>query len=228
LIKCGAGVPPAFQFLFSTNYRHVSLNKPINPRFGSLKSRGELPHLYVEGGTYFVTFRLFDAVVPASDSASKQRANRVDADPDDPVILLEEYDPPITLGSCTLAQAPLAEIVQNAIRHFDGERYELIAWCVMPNHVHAIFAPLHGYMPDQILHSWKSFSAHTINKQLHRSGPLWERESFDHLVRNMRSLERLIRYTEDNPAAASLCKVASEWPHSSRTRYDEQSRSRSS
>jgi REP element-mobilizing transposase RayT len=193
-------------------------------RFGSanfahapIRSRGRLPHLYRDGGTYFVTFRLFDAVVHAPDRAKDTSIDNADL-ADDPSALLSDYDPPLRLGSCLLERPAVAEIVQNAIMFFDGTRYEMIAWCVMPNHVHVVFAPLNGYGPDQILHSWKSFTAHAVNKLLNRTGPPWERESFDHLVRNMASLDRFVRYTEDNPVAAGLCVHPWEWTYSSAQR----------
>jgi putative transposase len=179
------------------------------------KTRGELPHLYKEGGTYFVTFRLFDAIIPRKERAVvRPRMGDCD-DFDDLLCLLEDYDPPIRLGSCLLFLHAAAEVVQNALRYFDGQRYELITWCVMPNHVHTIFTPMNGHQPDGILHSWKSYTSHAINKLLNRSGTLWERESFDHLIRSMGSLERLIRYTEANPVEAGLCGHADEWPFSS-------------
>jgi REP element-mobilizing transposase RayT len=180
-----------------------------------LKSRGELPHLYKDGGTYFVTFRLFDAVVPSTLRASNHTPIDGEDLLEDPVRLLSEYDPPIQMGSCLLAQPSVAQIVHNAILHFNGDRYELVAWCVMPNHVHTVFAPLRGFEPNGILHSWKSYTSHAINKLLKRSGTLWERESFDHLVRSARSLELFVRYTEENPVAAGLCRMASEWAYSS-------------
>jgi putative transposase len=183
-----------------------------------LKSRGELPHLYKDGGTYFVTFRLFDAVVPSTLRVNAHTAIDGEDPFEDPVRLLAEYDPPIQMGSCLLAQPSVAQIVHNAIPHFDGDRYELLAWCVMPNHVHTVFAPLRGHEPNEILHSWKSYTSHAINKLLKRSGMLWERESFDHLVRSARSLELFVRYTEENPVAAGLCRVASEWAYSSASR----------
>jgi putative transposase len=180
--------------------------------FARPRSRGELPHLYKDGGTYFVTFRLFDAVVP---KALRNRDTGPNSDFDDPAKLLADYDPPITLGTCLLARREVAELVRNALLHFDAERYELIAWCVMPNHVHVVFAPLGGHEPDRILHSWKSFTAHAVNKLMNRAGALWERESFDHLVRSVRSLERIVRYTEQNPVVAGLCGEARQWPFSS-------------
>lgn len=70
-------------------------------------------------------------------------------------------------------------IVQRALQCFDGERYELGAWVVMPNHVHVVIRPFPGEALAKILHSWKSFTSHQINQQLGRSGPLWHRGYFN-------------------------------------------------
>lgn len=181
-----------------------------------IRSRGELPHLYKPGGTYFITFRLADAVVPRATRCPPRIGDaRQPIDLLDPAEIVGAYDPPITLGSCVLGDPRVATLVQNAMRHFDAQRYDLLAWCVMPNHVHAVVTPLAGYAPDVILHSWKSFSAHKANRLLGRSGPFWERESFDHLVRSIASLERFIRYVEQNPVAAGLCQTAVDWEFSS-------------
>jgi REP element-mobilizing transposase RayT len=74
--------------------------------------------------------------------------------------------------------------VADALRHFDGERYRLVAWCVMPNHVHAVVQPAAGHVLEEIVHSWKSFTAHQANKLLGRTGPFWMAEAYDHLVRD--------------------------------------------
>lgn len=74
----------------------------------------------------------------------------------------------------------------------------------MPNHVHVLLRPLPGWRLDRILHTWKSYTANRINKALHRQGSLWMDESFDHLVRDKASLERLAKYIRNNPAKARL------------------------
>jgi REP element-mobilizing transposase RayT len=112
-------------------------------------------------------------------------------------------------GSCVLINPGAAGIVADALRFFDGERYGLHAWCVMPNHVHAVFEPLAGHTLEKILHSWKSFTANEINKALKRSGTLWQTESYDHLVRDEKEFERVVGYVANNPAKAGL--VDWEW-----------------
>lgn len=69
-------------------------------------------------------------------------------------------------GDCLLKDSPFAEIVQNALKHFSGERYELVAWAIMPNHVHAIVKPLASHDLPAIVHSWKSFTSKEINSLL--------------------------------------------------------------
>ncbi len=172
------------------------------------KWRGYLPHIYKEGCTYFVTFNLIDAI----PEKIRKRRLQSDADLDE---IAEHYDPPPSTGSCILRDSRTASIVENALLHFQGERYALSAWTVMPNHVHAVVTPFADHNLSKILHSWKSFSAHEINKILERDGHVWEKESFDHLVRSESAFERFVGYTENNPVVAGLCESVELWPFGS-------------
>lgn len=78
----------------------------------------------------------------------------------------------------------------------------------MPNHVHVLFSPLGVHTLESIVHSWKSFSALHANKLLGRRGHFWQREYFDHLVRNEDSMLRISRYVQENPQKAGLVH----WP----------------
>ena len=78
----------------------------------------------------------------------------------------------------------IAELVASALKHFDGERYDLITWCVMPNHVHAILRPREGNDLSKILQSWKAFTSREANRILGREGDFWQHESYDHLIRD--------------------------------------------
>ncbi|HEX2833260.1 MAG TPA: transposase [Thermoanaerobaculia bacterium] len=104
-------------------------------------------------------------------------------------------------GRCLLRAH--AGIVASAITHFDGVRYELHAWCVMPNHVHVLLHVLHGDDLPKIVHSWKSFTAHRIGE-----GEIWQREYFDRLVRSPEELSDTRAYIRANPAKAGLL----DWP----------------
>ena len=99
-------------------------------------------------------------------------------------------------------------MVASALRHFQGMHYHLFAWCVMPNHVHAVLHPLEGYELARILHSWKSFTAHQANRLLGIKGSFWEREYYDHLIRDEGEFRRIIEYVISNPLKAHLMN----WP----------------
>ena len=86
--------------------------------------------------------------------------------------------------------------------------YDLPAWCVMPNHVHVVVRPREGHRLADILHSWKSFTATRINRLLGRTGRQWQREYYDHLIRDEREFGRIIQYILQNPAKAGL----KHWP----------------
>ena len=173
------------------------------------KWRGNLPHIFKDGCTYFVTFCLFDV-------ASRRRVDRSNVTKEnDATCLASGYDPLPDRGCCLLTEPGAASIVEGALLHFQGDRYLLSAWCVMPNHVHVVVTPHQDHNLSLILHSWKSFSAHEINKLLGRTGAVWEEEAFDHIVRDEASMDRFLRYTEDNPVAAGLCDRPELWPFSS-------------
>lgn len=111
-------------------------------------------------------------------------------------------------GACWLRQPGIAQLVADAVRFFDGQRYQLHAWCVMPNHVHVILAPAAGHTLASVLHSWKSFTAKAANRQLGRTGAFWQEEYYDHLIRNADDYAHAVRYLTENPVKAGL----PDWP----------------
>ena len=197
--------------------------KPRSPKDNALPagtpqwySRGYLPHFDMPGLTQTLTFRLFDAMPQAvlemwraelgqlSDEDSKrERRKRIDA-------YLDQGH-----GSCYLKDDRLAAIVQDALLHFDGQRYALHAWVVMPNHVHTLFTAKAGYELSQIAHSWKSYTARECNRVLNRTGEFWQREPFDRYIRNEQHYVNAVSYIEDNPVKAGLCRRPEDWQWSS-------------
>ena len=95
----------------------------------------------------------------------------------------------------------VARVVEDALLHFQGQRYALHAWCLMPDHVHVLVTPFEDRPLDTVLHSWKSFTANEVNKMLHRKGTFWQQESFDHLVRSPEAFEKFIAYIEGQPGS---------------------------
>ncbi|MFI5384532.1 MAG: glycosyl hydrolase-related protein [Fimbriimonadales bacterium] len=190
--------------------------EPIEMRQGA-----KLPHWTRENATYHVVFRLADAVPTQVQREWKVERKRLEE-----LAIAgrltnkEEFEYRRLLeqkiedfldaghGSCQLRERAAAGAVRGALEHFDGERYGLVAWCVMPNHVHVLVQPFPGHTLDEVLHSWKSLMSNKVNSLPGRRGPLWQSESYDHLVRNMDELYKLREYVLQNPAKAKL----SDWP----------------
>ena len=118
-------------------------------------------------------------------------------------------------GSCWLRESRIAALVEAALWYHDGSRYRLLAWVVMPNHVHVVFHQMQGHPLPGVVHSWKSYSAREANRLLGREGPFWYREYHDRYMRDERHLERAIAYVHANPVQAGLVSVPGDWPFSS-------------
>ena len=111
----------------------------------------------------------------------------------------------------------VVDTLRYAERHLNF--YHLLAFCVMPNHVHVVIEPL---VPvAKITKSVKGFTSRGINRILKRTGErLWQDESFDRWIRDAAERNRIIRYVEQNPVTAGLAKTAEQWPWSSAFKPD--------
>ena len=122
--------------------------------------RGYLPHFDEAGTVQFLTFRLVDAVPAAMVTAWKTELEAGVAKRTIPAVRGFAGESSVQgHGACWLKDARVAEVVRDALLHFDGERYRLPAWVIMPNHVHAVIEILPGFPLDGVIHSWKSFTA---------------------------------------------------------------------
>jgi REP element-mobilizing transposase RayT len=172
---------------------------------------GNLPHWRQDNVTYFVTFRLADSIPQATlDLWVREREDWLIRHPEPRTLqsrreyyrlFVERFQKWLDAGygECVLGQPAVREIVAKALRYFETTRYILREWVIMPNHVHAIVTPLVGYKLSDIFHSWKSYTANQINRLLKRTDKLWQKEPFDHIIRDPDSLERIERYIHDNP-----------------------------
>ncbi len=192
--------------------------------------RDHLPHLKREGGSYFVTFRL-TGTLPAEVLAQlKQEREIIVAQAlaaKRPLTWIEQeelfrwYSTRVDQyldaghGECWLRQPEISKIVADVLRFHAGQRFDLLAWVVMPNHVHAVVRPLAEVTLSQILHSWKGYSAKECNRLLQREGEFWQGESYDHLIRDDEDRHRCWHYTIMNPVNARLCARPEDWPWSS-------------
>jgi len=102
----------------------------------------------------------------------------------------------------------MAAIVLGCMREFDTARYALLAAAVMPNHVHVVFASMPEWPLATVVHGWKSYTALEMNRLLRRSGRLWRRKYYDHIVRDEPDLRRAVSYVVQNPVKAGM----GNWP----------------
>ncbi|MBC8030469.1 MAG: transposase [Pyrinomonadaceae bacterium] len=179
-------------------------------------SRGYLPHF--DGGEIpqFITFRLADSM--PQQLLQRWRAelsNEQNIDIDAALRRRIENYLDQGYGECHLSNSGIDELLQNAFLFFDGHRYRLTAWVIMPNHTHLLMTPCAGYELSSVLHSLKSFTANEANKLLCRKGQFWQPESFDRWIRDADHFEKVISYIENNPVKARLCAKAEDWPFSS-------------
>ena len=92
--------------------------------------------------------------------------------------------------------------------------YVLLAYCIMPNHVHLVVM-----LPDEApplartLQQLKSFAARHINKLRDTEGRIWQPESYDHRIRNPRELQNVLAYVLNNPVKAGLVEEWQQWPY---------------
>ena len=177
-------------------------------------SRGYLPHFDSDETTQMVTFRLADSL-PAHVLESWRRELRITGTRDPRLVRRIDAYIDSGHGECILRNPEAAQIVQNALLHFDDQRYHLHAWVVMPNHVHALLTPMRDHRLAGILRSWKSYTAKCINQMLGGTGTLWQREYFDRFIRDERHYHDAIHYIHQNPVTARLCALPEDWPFSS-------------
>jgi len=166
-----------------------------------------------------ITFRLHDSV-PASVIASWQAELdwREEMDSTDPanVELRKRIERFLDQGhgACFLRDPRVAALVEGSLLQFDGRRYRLLAWCVMPNHVHALIEVLAGHPVGSVVHSWKSYTAKEANKFLGRVGAFWMKDYHDRYIRDEAHYQRVISYIAENPRKAGLVAGEKQWPWS--------------
>jgi putative transposase len=190
-----------------------------------------LPHWAQAGTMCFITWRTLDSL--PSSAQNKITAERRELliksgfDPDSDLnaqlnalsfrdrgriqwALFSMWDRRLDLGAgaCLLAKPEVSEIVEQSLKHFDGDRYILTDFAVMPNHVHVLVA----FRDEQLLltqcTSWKRYTSTQINQLLDLKGDFWQPEQFDHLVRSPEQFGHYRRYIADNPKNAQLPATA--------------------
>lgn len=188
--------------------------------FRGWHSRGYLPHFDVPGVRQMLNYRLDDAL-PANrrhewtallktEDHLKQRAK------------LEEYLDN-GFGKCELRDLRVANVVEENWLRFDGKDYRLLAWVIMPNHVHLLVEILQTPQ-SELLKNWKGYTSRRINRLLGRQGKLWQDDYWDRYIRDEEHYRKVVHYIEWNPVKAGLVNAPEQWPFSSARFRDEYSR----
>jgi putative DNA methylase len=107
-----------------------------------------------------------------------------------------------------------AAAVEEVVSRFDGERYRLAAWAVMPNHFH-VLVEIWTITLGQLTKAWKGVSAYRVNRILGRAGQLWQEDYWDRYIRDEEHFRKARRYIESNPVKSGLARMAAEWRWSS-------------
>jgi REP element-mobilizing transposase RayT len=176
-------------------------------------NRGYLPHYDSAWEIQSISFRLFDAVpnhllIQWRQEVALNPANKALR------IRIESYED-AGYGQCFMNDFRIAELVEGALLYFDKARYRLVAWCVMPNHVHALIEMYSRALLEEVVHSWKSYTSKQANKILQRNGQFWMEDYYDRFIRDENHLNDAIAYIEQNPVKAGLVSNAIDWKYSS-------------
>ena len=175
-----------------------------------------LPHWRQTGATYFVTFRLAGSIPQPQLRALKRWRERWEMAHPEPRCEADwaELARAITrkteawmdegFGECVFRNRLLAAEMAKSLLHFQNERHFTSCFAVMPNHIHLVTKPLGRIELEEILESIKGFVSRKVNAVIGRSGPLWEEESYDRIIRDQEHLFRVIQYIGRNPAKAGL------------------------
>jgi len=172
--------------------------------------RRRLPHWRPEGRPLFLTWRLH-GTLPPNRYLTPEGLTSGQA-----FVCIDLYLDRAGYGPAWLRRDDVAQIVADSL-HFGQENlghYHLHAWVVMANHVHVLLTPL--VSPSQLQKSLKGFTARAANQILGRTGePFWQRESYDHWVRNEDEFRRIVGYIEKNPVRAGIVPRAEDYRWSS-------------
>jgi len=206
--------------------------------------RRHLPHYQPLDATFFVTFRLAGSLpaavieeMRANRERTKRRIERInnrktrsDEWYEFNIDYFARFDGLLDKNEKSLLwlrEPRIAGIVKESIHHRDQKEYDLIAYCIMPNHVHMVFGvgrlaestsskngrdSVSTYIVTRILESLKKYTALYANRKLHRTGSFWQHESYDHVVRDDADLSRIVEYVLMNPVHARLVETWEAWP----------------
>jgi putative transposase len=189
----------------------------------SWHSRGYIPHFESDEVVQHVTFHLNDSLPkPVIERLEQQLKSTPEEKRDSHRRKQLEDWIDAGHGSNVLREPEIAAMVQNAFLRFDTQRYRLLAWVVMPNHVHVLFQVMNGWTVARIVDSWKKFTGRRIAEHRgfspgHPEG-VWQREYWDRYIRHEGHFRQAADYIHNNPVKAGLAERPEAWPWSSANR----------
>jgi hypothetical protein len=174
-----------------------------------------LPHWRQSGASYFVTFRLADALPQEKiDLLNRMRSEWQRSHPKPTEEDWDAYAREVTqrteawsdesFGACWFSSRVWSEELSDRLLHFQGQRYHMGCFAIMPNHCHLVMRPFDGFELENLLQSTKSLVAKKIHSANGTSGRLWQEESYDRIIRDEEHLWRVVQYIGRNPAQAGL------------------------
>ena len=195
--------------------------------------RRYLPHIQKGCATYFVTTRLEGSLpkeviirlaqenenmisqIKLSDKSEFEKIGLIDEQQRRHFGKFDKQLDANSSGNHWLKQAEIAKVVMDAIHFRDGDKYELICFTIMSNHIHIVFTVLNENINlYTILQRLKQFTATEANKILNRTGAFWQQESYDRVVRDAKELSRIIIYVLNNPVKIGLVEDWRDYPFS--------------
>ena len=192
-----------------------------------------LPHIQPRGATFLVNFRLAGSLPSEIVKGLREKADQLEKkllaikDPKEKTLLrdkeqqklFDKWDDALhesQTGPFSLRDDRIAQTVANSILYHDGNWFDMLAYCIMPNHVHLVFIPFESsdkadYSLTKIMHNIKRNSANHANEILERTGAFWQHENYDHFARDEAEIDRIIKYVLYNPVRAKLVKEQTDW-----------------
>ncbi len=191
-------------------------SEPLSPEdkekgFKGWYASKNLPHFDAPGIFQYISYRLEDSM-PA-ERRSEWEAFLDLEDEQEKLRKIETYLDR-GYGACHLRNTRVADMVQGNWWHHDGVKYRLLAWVVMPNHVHVLIETWQVPL-GEILKSWKSYTAKEANNILGKQGTFWAEDYFDRFIRDETHFRRVVRYIENNPVKARFVRASKDWVWSS-------------
>ena len=179
-------------------------------------TRGYLPHFDGAAIPQFITLKLADAIPLKVIDRWKAELEHLNSK-EEQILMQRRIDAYLDqgYGSCYLKDPTIAAMVEESLLDRDGIDYNLSAWVVMPNHTHSLLRRFEHKEIKDIMDAHKGYTAHKANEYLNRSGEFWMKDYFDRFIRNEEHYWNTVRYIENNPVKARLCKESSDWPFSS-------------